>query len=373
MSNTLLAKQTTGGSNVLYLKSETANGFVFNGKDILLPETSGTLALKADCLTDVGDGLQSTDNKVSAKVKTGEKVISVSSDGFATTLGLKWDKTAKKIGLIGIDDSVVSEIDATDFVKDGMLDTVQLSSEGALNYMVFTWNTDAGKKVLPVDVTKFSDVYTASDGVKLADSNFSIDWTKVAALSLLGDYLKTADASATYLTKTDAESTYQTKTAASAFESKVASTYATTGFLDSFKNEVASTYETSAHAASTYETTAHVVSTYATTASLNNYLTTSAASATYATIATLTGDYLTKTDAESTYAKASDFSDFKTTVGNTYLSKTDASTTYATKEEHNAVAKALSAENITWSDVTLEKVYDLVKTMAQILGAKITG
>ena len=66
---------------------------------------------------------------------------------------------------------------------------------------------------------------------------------------------------------------------------------------------------------------------YATTANLNNYLTTSNASTTY----------LNKTDAASTYAKKTDLNNYVTTANanSTYLSKTDASNTYAAKTSLN--------------------------------------
>lgn len=209
-SNVLLVKS---GSDSLYL-NKAANGFTYNGKEVLIQDKAGTLALKADCLASVGDGLQvDSDNKVSAKIKSGEKALAASSEGLSTTLGLKWDKTTTKVQLTGISGAVISEFDAADFVRDGMLDSVNLSSEGGKEYMVFTWNTDAGKQTLPVDVTKFVDVYTAGDGLKLSSGNeFSVDFDVVAKSETLSGYLTKTDAASTYETKTDAASTFATKT-----------------------------------------------------------------------------------------------------------------------------------------------------------------
>lgn len=295
MSKVLLSKS---GSNRLYL-NDTADGFVLNDHSVVIPEKDGTVALAADCISSSGYGLQLSENKVSAKIKDGEKVLSASDDGFSSTLSLAWDSATKMVQLKGIDDKLISEFDATDFVKDGMLNSVELSSNDGKEYIVFTWNTDGGKTTLPLDVTKFVDTYTAGNGLDLNDHKFSVDYVEVSA----GVHL--------------------------------------------------SAFETSAHAASTYLAKTDAASTYATITELTgNYLKSSVASETY----------LTKTAAVSTYETTANVDEFKTEVASTYAKKT----------ELEAVTKALSAETFAWSDVTLEKVYDLVKQMAKAMGATIS-
>jgi hypothetical protein len=179
------------GDNSLYIKGE-ADGFRLNGNSIDLPKTSGVIALTGSTVADVGNGLELDDNrKASVKINSEEKVLSTSESGVGTTLALSagWNelKTNYCLRLLGKDNAVVSDIDASDFVKDGMLDSVELSSKetagGTEHYMVFTWNTDSGKKNLNVEISKFMNIYTASDGVKKEDNNFSTDWTKVASVT----------------------------------------------------------------------------------------------------------------------------------------------------------------------------------------------
>ena len=74
--------------------------------------------------------------------------------------------------------TLISNIDATDFIKDGMINSVELvdTAEGK-KALRLTWNTDAGKEVVDVDVTGLLDYYYAGDGIAFndADRKFSVD------------------------------------------------------------------------------------------------------------------------------------------------------------------------------------------------------
>lgn len=64
-------------------------------------------------------------------------------------------------------DTVISETDATAFVKDGFLQKVELiegTEEGETeNVLRFTWNSDAGIQVTNIKVSELCDVYTADE------------------------------------------------------------------------------------------------------------------------------------------------------------------------------------------------------------------
>ena len=66
---------------------------------------------------------------------------------------LYYDSNTKKIELKNTRDTVISSIDATAFIKDGMLDSVTVSG-GNLN---FVFNTDAGKEAISIPLTEFFD------------------------------------------------------------------------------------------------------------------------------------------------------------------------------------------------------------------------
>ena len=66
---------------------------------------------------------------------------------------LYYDSEAKRIELKNTSDAVISSIDATAFIKDGMLDSVTVSG-GNLN---FIFNTDAGKETISIPLSEFFD------------------------------------------------------------------------------------------------------------------------------------------------------------------------------------------------------------------------
>lgn len=86
---------------------------------------------------------------------------------------LFYDSEAKQIELRNTSDAVISSIDATAFIKDGMLDSVTVSG-GNLN---FVFNTDAGKEAISIPLTEFFDAsayYTKAE----VDAHLNAYYTK---------------------------------------------------------------------------------------------------------------------------------------------------------------------------------------------------
>lgn len=163
--------------------------------------TTPTIGLKL--AEDQGNVVLSQENGLKAQidlsafgvkgVATGEKVISVSEGLLSSTLSLKYDSAAKKINLYGKaedETNLISSIDATDFIKDGMLKSAELKVfaekideiHPAGTYIVLTWNDDAQSGPMYINVTSLIDVYTAkaNGGLVLEDHAFSVDTTKIA-------------------------------------------------------------------------------------------------------------------------------------------------------------------------------------------------
>ncbi len=72
-----------------------------------------------------------------------------------------YNSTTKKIELKH-DNDILAEIDATAFIKDGMVDNVVISN----GYINITFNTDAGKETIPIPVT---DIFDPSNYYDKAD------------------------------------------------------------------------------------------------------------------------------------------------------------------------------------------------------------
>ena len=137
-----------------------------------------TVGLKLDVsgnvkLTQSANGLKaSVIMPASIGVATGDKVLGLSEKKLSSTLNLKYDSTSKKIQLLGINNVVIAEIDATDFIKDGMVDNVQF--DPASKVLTITFNTVSGKEAIPVNLSSLVDTYTAGNGINIARNVVSV-------------------------------------------------------------------------------------------------------------------------------------------------------------------------------------------------------
>lgn len=115
------------------------------------------------------------DKKITLVINDNDKVLTQSADGLLSNLTLVYDSANKKIQLIGKSNEVISTIDTSDFVVDGMLDSVAFSTEeGHTNDLKFVFNTASGKESFTVDFSKYIDVYTQGNGISIVDKVVSI-------------------------------------------------------------------------------------------------------------------------------------------------------------------------------------------------------
>ena len=166
----------------------TANGLDvdvnIDGKTIVRDGASGQLSVASSALVqytgenaiNVSEVSEEGNTKtISLKLNTNDKVLTQTTDGLLANLNLTWSST-DGLKLIGKSGTVIATIAATDFIKDGMLENVELkvASAGAPiegqtsgTFLVFTFNTDAGSKVINLNVTSLIDVYTAGNGISV--------------------------------------------------------------------------------------------------------------------------------------------------------------------------------------------------------------
>lgn len=114
-----------------------------------------------------------TDDKV-LTLETGKLISATVALGYgdATTDALSGKKAIK---LLGKDQVVLSEIDASDFIKDGMIDTVDY--DPTTHKATITWNTAAGKDATEIDLAGLVDTYAAGEGLTLIGNTFAVDNT----------------------------------------------------------------------------------------------------------------------------------------------------------------------------------------------------
>lgn len=151
---------------------------------IKLDPTQGNVTLSLGA-----NGLKAEDTTALRGV-TGQNFIKKNGTNVEGHLNLTYNTETKKINLEGFDSSVIASIDATAFIKDGMINTVELvtnpESHDPGTYLVITFNTDAGKDAIYLDVTGLIDVYQGTNGVKVTgkDIHLIIDSTSEPYLSL---------------------------------------------------------------------------------------------------------------------------------------------------------------------------------------------
>lgn len=153
----------------------------------IIANESGTLSVSSDALTQYkGENAINISNKVgdvktiSLNINPNDKVLTNNTDGLTTTLSLKWSHAdvagAKdEIQLIGKNGYIISRIDVSEFIKDGMLDSITLNTNDKNNpVLVFTFNTASGKETINVPIKELVDVYAAGEGIELQGNTFSV-------------------------------------------------------------------------------------------------------------------------------------------------------------------------------------------------------
>lgn len=157
---------------------------------IKLDPTQGNVTLSLGT-----NGLKAEDTTALRDV-TGQNFIKKSGTNVEGHLNLTYNTETKKINLEGFDSSVIASIDATAFIKDGMINTVELvtdpESHDPGTYLVITFNTDAGKDAIYLDVTSLINVYQGTNGVQITgkDIHLIIDPTSEPYLSLSNSGIK---------------------------------------------------------------------------------------------------------------------------------------------------------------------------------------
>ena len=158
-------------------------GSVKKGDNALKIDGSGKLYVETPKTSEVvGSGLidaSTVENKttVSFKLNAADNVLSAGANGLETVIGLKYDSGAKTISLTGKNDAVIGKpIDATPFIVDGMLESVEVTEQDGTKGLKFTWNIDGEttgvKKTSFVSLADFkATTYTAGKHIAISETN----------------------------------------------------------------------------------------------------------------------------------------------------------------------------------------------------------
>lgn len=134
----------------------TVDSYTVNGKQI----SSNPTITKQDI--GLGNVDNTTDLNKPVSTATSQR-ISNEING----LTLRWDSAGTQIQLLDKDNIVISTIDASDFIKDGMIESVDIVDDS----IVIVFNVDAGSKVLNLPLNKLVNIYDGHNSVYLDKTN----------------------------------------------------------------------------------------------------------------------------------------------------------------------------------------------------------
>lgn len=196
-----LTQYRVATSNDLTSKVSAVRATANKGIEIEGSVTTPTVGIKLDptqgnvTLSLGANGLKAEDTTALRDV-TGQNFIKKNGTNVEGHLNLTYNTETKKINLEGFDSSIIASIDATAFIKDGMINTVELvtdpESHDPGTYLVITFNTDAGKDAIYLDVSSLIDIYEGHNGIKVTgkDIHLIIDPTSEPYLSLSDNGIK---------------------------------------------------------------------------------------------------------------------------------------------------------------------------------------
>ena len=132
-----------------------------------------------DVLLDITDnkGVKINMPKVPVQgVYVDDNILSLNGTELSANVSIDYDNTTKQIILYGKDTTkVISTIDVSDFIKDGMIDRVEVVTlDNGKTVIRITWNTDGGKEITDVPADSLIQVYEAGDGILKVNDTFSI-------------------------------------------------------------------------------------------------------------------------------------------------------------------------------------------------------
>lgn len=193
-------------------------------------------------------------------IATDDKVLSLTNKLISATVSIGYDESAKAIKLYGKDSVELGSVDATPFIKDGMLDNVEYNAE--TNTLTFTWNTDSGKKTDTVVLSDIIEPYTAGIGLELVGNEFkakladgSESFLTITAdgikLSGIANAIATAKSEAIDAAASAAAGIYATQTALGELDGRLDvleaidhTAYTTNTVFENYKTKVSNTYAT---------------------------------------------------------------------------------------------------------------------------------
>lgn len=117
-------------------------------------------------------GVDNQTKTISLAINENDKVLAQGDEGLRAHIELRYDKsviaetdsgttTKNMIYLVGKDDTIISEIDANEFIQDGIIETVEFDQETKVLKIIF--KTASGDKSVDISLADLIDTYTVPE------------------------------------------------------------------------------------------------------------------------------------------------------------------------------------------------------------------
>jgi uncharacterized protein (TIGR02145 family) len=115
-------------------------------------------------------------------VNVDDNILSLNGTELSANISFDYDSESKQLILYGKDTTkVISTVDVKEFVKDGMIESVEvLTLDNGKTVIRITWNTDGNKTITDVPADSLIDIYEAGDGIQEINNVFSVKLANVA-------------------------------------------------------------------------------------------------------------------------------------------------------------------------------------------------
>lgn len=101
------------------------------------------------------------------------RILSVINGALSTTLQLAYDPNSWDIKLLGVDDKVLTSLNAKQFVKSGLIKSITVETNNDVKYLVITYeNIQAGEDAsVKIPLVELFSPYIASNGIEIKEES----------------------------------------------------------------------------------------------------------------------------------------------------------------------------------------------------------
>lgn len=150
--------------------SDTTYSFTLSGNNLTITPSKGQATTIDLSVLEVAKAKNSDNSTHAGSSDTSTKTNSLSEQVVLPSYTAEYDSSSKAI-LLKKDGSTVSTIDASSFVKDGMVESVSLAEKT----LTVTFNTEAGKTPINIDLSTILTAYEAGTGVVINNNSISVN------------------------------------------------------------------------------------------------------------------------------------------------------------------------------------------------------